>query len=84
MIDATAAETITENQPNSYQAAPKSMHLKHCDYILYKTNVNFGHSHTFENNYKLRVFVGRIGLRLILNQPLVLMGGEKTRGFNWG
>lgn len=45
MIAATAAETITENQPNSYSAAPKSMHLKHCDYNLYKTNVNFGHSH---------------------------------------
>ena len=54
------------------------MHLKHCDYILYKTNVNFGHSHTFKNNYKLRVFVGRKGIRLILTQPLILMGRGET------
>lgn len=31
-----------------------------------------------ENNDKLKVFVGRIGLRLILTQPLILMGGKKT------
>ena len=54
------------------------MHLKHCDYILYKTNVDFGHSHTFENNYKLRVFVGRKGIRLIITQPLILMGWGET------
>lgn len=30
-----------------------------------------------ENNDKLKVFVGRIGLRLILTQPLILMGGKK-------